>query len=67
MLEQRYRNELEVEVNSKECRDAFEKLKRKHPIFKVYPDCKALCDLLSVNNKNYEHKDIDIRSLLHSN
>jgi hypothetical protein len=57
MLEQRYRNELEVEVNSKECREAFENLKREHGIFRVYPDSKALCDLLSVRNKNYQHKD----------
>lgn len=64
MLEQRYRNELEVEVNSKECREAFEKLRRKHPIFKVYPDHQTLCDLLSVNNKNYKHKDEVMRILL---
>ena len=64
MLEQRYRNELEVEVNSKECREAFEKLKRKNPIFEVYPDPKALCDLLNVNNKNYEHKDEVMKILL---
>jgi len=57
MFEQKYRHELELQVNSRECKEAFERLKSEHPIFKLYPNVESLCNLLKPGNKNYAHKD----------
>lgn len=57
MFEQRYKRELEAEVDSEECRRAFERLRQEHPIFDRYPTVEALRSLLSPNNKNYTDKD----------
>jgi len=57
MFEQKYRRELELQVNSRECKEAFERLKSEHPIFNLYPTVESLCNLLKPGNKNYAHKD----------
>lgn len=57
MFEQRYRRDLESQLNSRECQEAFERLKSEHPIFNLYPTVESLCELLKAGNKNYVHKD----------
>jgi len=59
MFEQRYRRELELQLNSRECQEAFERLKKEHPIFNLYPtvELESLRELLKAGNKNYAHKD----------
>ncbi len=57
MFEQKYCRELEAQVNSKECEEAFERLKKEHPIFNLYSTVESLVELLKAGNKNYAHKD----------
>ncbi len=57
MFEQRYRHELELQLNLRECKEAFERVKNEHPIFNLYPTVESLCNLLKPGNKNYAHKD----------
>lgn len=57
MFQKRYRKELELQVNGKECKEAFERLKSEHSIFEFYSTVKSLRDLFKSDNKNYSHKD----------
>ena len=52
-----YRNELKTQLNSPECKRAFEELKQHQLIMEHYPTVESLCELLSPANKNYAHKD----------
>ena len=57
MFDKRYKKELEQQLNSGECKEAFGKLKSKYSIFDFYPTIETLRELFKSDNKNYTHKD----------
>jgi len=54
---ERYREDLEQELNSDKFKEAFEELKKKHIIFAHYPTIDSLRYLMNPGNKDYWHKD----------
>lgn len=56
-FERRHQRGLELQLENKECREVFERLKINHSIFSLYPTVESLCGLLNPTNKNYAHKD----------
>ena len=57
MYVRRYRRNLELQLNSRKCQEAFRKLKKEHSIFRLYPTKESLIELLKPGNKNYKDKD----------